>query len=376
MREIRFGYGLAINRFVIWVLFTTILLVAMVLPLMWYWYDNQLYLLIPIGIFIFFLSINYVLAKRDFLIINSEGITLNYLLRKRKTIKWDVINKVEYFEEWKNKVGWDITYENDADRSGNLKKICTLFIPDGQVAAYNETVTQALKRGFQEYKCHEKQHQDSFEDNAKNDKPFIGFFILSMIWAVLNILYFYLDHLWTPSNLEAIMRCTLIGGERYDTNPNLFLIGVWIYSCLIIFKGMPYRIFKGSTKGTIWLLSILIACTLLAALYSLPTKQKVYLNCSEPLTSPVETLEAKVEKTDYHRRYRYYYVDLVLTDEGNNYKYRYVYDSLYKYKTGIYKGMPAVVKLQKGARGLPIVHEIAIPEIGWSFNPHERSTTK
>ena len=30
-----------------------------------------------------------------------------------------------------------------------------------------------------------------------------------------------------------------------------------------------------------------------------------------------------------------------------------------------YEGMPAVVKLQEGVRGLPIVHEKTIPEIGW-----------
>ena len=33
-----------------------------------------------------------------------------------------------------------------------------------------------------------------------------------------------------------------------------------------------------------------------------------------------------------------------------------------------YQGTAAVVKLQKGAQGLLIVHELAMPEIGWSVN--------
>lgn len=231
MKEIRFGYGLAINTFVC-VLSIILFLVAMALPLMWYWYDNQLYLLLPLGIFIFFLLTNYVLSKRDFLIINNEGITLNYLLRKREVISWDTIKKVEHIKEWKKKEGWEIIYKKDVSRDGNFKKeTCTLFIPDAQVAASNETVTNALKRGFQEFRCHGIQYHDSFENNAKSDKQLFGFFILSIIWVVLNILYFYLDHLWTPSNLEAIMRCTLVGGERYDTDPNLILIEIWMILC-------------------------------------------------------------------------------------------------------------------------------------------------
>lgn len=370
MKEIRFGYGLAINTFVC-VLSIILFLVAMALPLMWYWYDNQLYLLLPLGIFIFFLLTNYVLSKRDFLIINNEGITLNYLLRKREVISWDTIKKVEHIKEWKKKEGWEIIYKKDVSRDGNFKKeTCTLFIPDAQVAASNETVTNALKRGFQGYKCNERQHLDSFEYYATNDNQFIGISILSMICVVLNILYFYLDHVLRPSNLDSIMNCTLVGGETFYNIPKMFLIQIWVIICFLVFKYIPYHIFKGNIKSITWILRVVIACTLLAALYSLPTKRKIYLNCSEPITNPIETIEAQVKIVYDHRSNgRNYYTDFGFTYEGKDYKLRGD-----EYVKGAYEGIPVLIKYQKGARGLPILHEIAIPDIGWSVNLLENTS--
>lgn len=370
MKEIRFRYGLAIKTFFIWLLSTSLLLVAMVLPIMWYYSDNQIYLLLPLGIFIFFLLTNYVLSKRDFLIINNEGITLNYLLRKREVISWDRIKKIEYIEKWKERIGWEVLYKTDVNRNGNLKKFPTLFIPDCHVAAPNEIVTNALKRGFQGYKCNERQHLDSFEYYATNDNQFIGISILSMICVVLNILYFYLDHVLRPSNLDSIMNCTLVGGETFYNIPKMFLIQIWVIICFLVFKYIPYHIFKGNIKSITWILRVVIACTLLAALYSLPTKRKIYLNCSEPITNPIETIEAQVKIVYDHRSNgRNYYTDFGFTYEGKDYKLRGD-----EYVKGAYEGIPVLIKYQKGARGLPILHEIAIPDIGWSVNLLENTS--
>ena len=370
MKEIRFRYGLAIKTFFIWLLSTSLLLVAMVLPIMWYYSDNQIYLLLTLGIFFFFLLINYVLSKRDFLILNSDGITLNYLLGKRKVISWDRIKKIEYIEKWKERIGWEVLYKTDVNRNGNLKKFPTLFIPDCHVAAPNEIVTNALKRGFQGYKCNERQHLDSFEYYATNDNQFIGISILSMICVVLNILYFYLDHVLRPSNLDSIMNCTLVGGETFYNIPKMFLIQIWVIICFLVFKYIPYHIFKGNIKSITWILRVVIACTLLAALYSLPTKRKIYLNCSEPITNPIETIEAQVKIVYDHRSNgRNYYTDFGFTYEGKDYKLRGD-----EYVKGAYEGIPVLIKYQKGARGLPILHEIAIPDIGWSVNLLENTS--
>lgn len=370
MKEIRFRYGLAIKTFFIWLLSTSLLLVAMVLPIMWYYSDNQIYLLLTLGIFFFFLLINYVLSKRDFLILNSDGITLNYLLGKRKVISWDRIKKIEYIEKWKERIGWEVLYKTDVNRNGNLKKFPTLFIPDCHVAAPNEIVTNALKRGFQGYKCNERQHLDSFEYYATNDNQFIGISILSMICVVLNILYFYLGHVLRPSNLDSIMNCTLVGGETFYNIPKMFLIQIWVIICFLVFKYIPYHIFKGNIKSITWILRVVIACTLLAALYSLPTKRKIYLNCSEPITNPIETIEAQVKIVYDHRSNgRNYYTDFGFTYEGKDYKLRGD-----EYVKGAYEGIPVLIKYQKGARGLPILHEIAIPDIGWSVNLLENTS--
>ena len=381
MKEIRFRYGLAIKTFFIWLLSTSLLLVAMVLPIMWYYSDNQIYLLLTLGIFFFFLLINYVLSKRDFLILNSDGITLNYLLGKRKVISWDRIKKIEYIEKWKERIGWEVLYKTDVNRNGNLKKFPTLFIPDCHVAAPNEIVTNALKRGFQGYKCNERQHLDSFEYYATNDNQFIGISILSMICVVLNILYFYLDHVLRPSNLNSIMNCTLVGGEQFNVNAHLIFIfipwmvlgGFFMFIPLFI----PLHILKkeqtGSLKakpGCLWLCGVLIVGTLLAALYSLPTKRKIYLNCSEPITNPIETIEAQVKIVYDHRSNgRNYYTDFGFTYEGKDYKLRGD-----EYVKGAYEGIPVLIKYQKGARGLPILNEIAIPDIGWSVNLLENTS--
>ena len=227
MKEIRFGYGLPTNKYVL-IGFILISLVGIVSPSNWYDTDNPFYLLLPLGLFFLSLLISHTLSKRSFLIINSEGLTLNYLLRKRVFFSWDTIEKVEYIDEKKKRVGWEVVYKKDVDRNGNSNKTYTLFIPYDQVAVSNETVTEALRIGFQEYKCHERQHHVSFEDNVIRDKLDISIVIFSVVWIVLNLLYFYLDHRWNPSNLEAIMGCTLVGGKQFDTDPSLFIVIPWV----------------------------------------------------------------------------------------------------------------------------------------------------
>lgn len=144
---------------------------------------------------------------------------------------------------------------------------------------------------------------------------------------------------------------------------------------MLFFGGLTYCVFKGSIRSITWLLRVSIACTLLAALYSLPTKRKVFLNCSEPITNPIETIDTKVKKYDYYAYNkvlgRQFFIDIGIEYEGKDYELR-----RHEYIEGACKGMPAVVKLQKGARGLPIVQEIAIPEIGWSVNLREDTATE
>lgn len=369
MEEIRFGYRLPANKYVMIGLIPISLLFGIGSPRTWYVTDNPIYLLLPLGVFFLSLLISHALSKRSFLIINREGLTLNYLLGKHDFFSWDTIEKVEYIEEKKKKrVGWEVLYKTDVDRNGDPNKTCTLFIPNDQVAAPIETVTEALRRGFQEYKCHERQHQNSYEDNVIGDEQSIGIVILCVAWIVLNLFYFYLDHIWAPINLEPIMECTFVSGEKFNTDPSLFISIPWVIVFYSIFT-MSFLLIKDRAEYA-WPLRILTIYTLLVMLYCLPEKQKVYLNSFEPITNPIETIEAQVTKKDCEfdrhaeadRRYKYY-IDFGFTYEGKDYNIR-----RYEYVMEAYKGMPAVVKLQKGARGLPIVHEVAIPEIGWSVN--------
>ena len=367
MEEIRFGYRLPANKYTVIGFILISLLVGIGSPRTWYVTDNPIYLLLPLSVFLLSILISDALSKRSFLIINSEGLTLNYLLRKREFYSWDTIEKVEYTEKNKKRVGWEILYNKDTDRTDNLKKeTYTLFIPDDHLAASNETVTEALRRGFHEYKCHERQYPESFENIIKSEKQLYGIYILCVVWIVLNLFYFYLDHIWTPINLEAIMKCTFVSGERFNTNPSMFIGFPWVIVFYYILS-MPFFPIKDRANSVLPL-RILTIYTLIVILYCLPEKRKVYLNCFEPITNPIEMIDAQVTKKDYKfnrhsERHYNYYIDFGLTYEGKDYKLR-----RYEYILDAYEGMLAVTKLQKGARGLPIVQEIAIPEISWSFN--------
>ena len=368
MEEIRIGYRLPANIFSVIGLIIISLFFGIGSPKSWYDTDNPIYLLLPLGVFFLSLYISHALSKRSFLIINSEGLTLNYLLGKNVSFSWDEIEKVEYIEERKKKTGWEVLYKQDVDINGNPNKTCTLFIPNDRIAASNETVTKALIRGFQEYKFHKRQHEYSFEDNVIKDEQATGIVILSVVWIALNLLYFYLDHIWAPINLEPIMECTFVSGERFNTDPSLFISIPWVCVFFSILS-MNFLFIKDRAEYT-WPLRIFTIYSLVAMLYCLPEKQKVYLNCSEPITNPIETIEAQVTEKDfeYNRhaegelRFKYY-VDFGLTYEGKEYKFR-----QYEYVEDAYEGMPALIKLQKGARGLPIIQEVTIPEIGWSVN--------
>lgn len=408
MEEIRLGYRLPTNKFVM-IGFTPIsLFLSFGLSGIGYVTDNPIYLLLPCGIFGLSILISYALSKRRFLVINNEGISLNYMFRRRKFVSWDIIDGFTYLEMEKNNKGWIILSKDDADKTDNVSQdACALFIPENNVSATTGTVTEALNRGFQEYIWHREQYQDSFEDSVKINKGVLVLYALSIVCIELVIFYFYLDHIWTPSNLRPIMEWTLVGGEQFNVNAHLIFIfipwmvlgGFFMFIPLFI----PLHILKkeqtGSLKakpGCLWLCGVLIVGILLAASYGLLRKRKVYLNCSEPITNPIETIDATVKRNSYKYQRSTasycFYVDFDLTYEGEKYEVEFsksIYKSIHKElfnalsegekpvtPKDAYKGMSAIVKLQKGARGLPIVQEIAIPEIGWSFNPHERSTTK
>lgn len=392
MEEIRFGYRLPVNKYVMIGLIPISLLFGIGSQGIWYVTDNPFYLLLPFGIFGISVLISFVLSKRHFLVINKEGISLNYMFRRREFVSWDTIDGFMYLEMGKNNKGWVITYKEDAEVEQDA---CALFIPENNVSTTKETINEALNRGFQENVWHRNEYQDSFNNSVKINKGVFVFYALCIVCIAFATSYFYLDHIWTPSNLRPIMEWTLVGGEQFNVNAHLIFIfipwmvlgGFFMFIPLFI----PLHILKkeqtGSLKakpGCLWLCGVLIVGILLAASYSLLRKRKVYLNCSEPITNPIETVDAKVKRNGYesHRDpyYHYYFfVDFDLTYEGGKYKVRLSKSVKYENINDVlkgkaitpknaYKGMPAVVKLQKGARGLPIVHEVAIPEIGWSVN--------
>lgn len=367
MKEIRFGYRPSANKYVMMEL-TLILLVGSASPCFWYVTDNPFYLLFPYVIYLLVLFIKYALQKRRFLIINDKGISLNYLLKRRKFASWDTIDSFKK----KSKKGWTILYKKGADRT---KEACTFFIPENYVAASSTVVDEALKRGFQEHIWHRKTLQSNL-DYAKKDRSPIGIYVPFLIWITLNLFYFYLDHTWNPFNLNTIMECTLVGSERFETYPGLLFTGMLWVIFFIQFPLLPIHELK--EKRNIWFWRVLIAITTIVAIHYLPTKRKVYLNCSEPITNPIETIDAKFTKSGPNKHGEWE-KEFSFTYEGKNYEFICHEEHITItdiYKDIYYKGNVAVVKLQKGARGLPIVHEIAIPEIGWSVNLLENTTTE
>lgn len=308
------------------------------------------------------------MPKWHYLIINDKGITLNYLLKRRKFVSWDSIDRFKYNDLKESRKGWTILCKKDANRTGNYNEgAYTLFIPQSHVAASSVAVNEALKRGFQEHVWHGSPYQNDFNLSQIDGNP-KKVYALCLIWIVLNLLYFCLDPIFSSHALT--MEHTLVGGERFEGILSQAIFIVWMVSFSGTIPAMftPVHEMMKTIAGFSRYWIALIAFTVIAATFSLPRNWKIYLNCSEPITNPIETVEAKVKEVDRDG------IVFIIEYEGKSYKIK--QGGYVKYVKGVYKGMPAVVKLQKGARGLPIAQEIAIPEIGWSVNLREDTATE
>lgn len=192
----------------------------------------------------------------------------------------------------------------------------------------------------------------------------------SLIWIALYSYLSYLDHIWLPFNLEGIMCYAISGDELYreipDTRILLLLLSFPIFILISFSRKKRQRTFYIS------FLSGLSVITLIPFLLSpLPLKRKVYLNCFEPIENPIETVEAKIIEKCHPIRTRSVSKDYILTFE---YKYEGRIKTLdwhiesrsdyYRFAEDVSKGMTATLKLQKGARGLPILCNVAVPEAG------------
>ena len=375
MKEIRLGYSLTNNPYAVLGILPFSMFLSTGLIFTWHCFaDNRILQFLPLGIFLFLLLIRFGLLKWHYLIINDKGITLNYLLKRSKFVSWDSIGRFKYNDLKESRKGWTILYKKDADRIGNLKKEdCALFIPQNHVAASGVAVNEALIRGFQEHVWHGSSYQNNFNLAQIDGNP-KGVYALCLIWIAFSLLYFYIDSMYTPSDLETIMGCTLVGGERFDTSLGEGFCVAWMlcfsyYAFPHLF--LPVHWFTMSLS--LWLGRFLIVITIIVASFNFSEKRNVYLNCSEPITNPIETIDAKITKLAPARHRRGWHIKFSFTYEGksNVFIFRRQNDFIKALKDAY-----AIVKLQKGARGLPIVQEIAIPEIGWAFNPHEENTTK
>jgi hypothetical protein len=326
--------------------------------------DNRIFPPFVLGIFLFLMLVRFGLSKRHFLIINDKGITLNYLLGKRKFARWETIDKFKYHDCRESRKGWTVLYKKDAGRIGSLKKeACILFIPANHVAASSIAVNEALKRGFQEHVWHGSSYQNDF-DSAKIDGNPKGVYALFLIWIALNLLYFYLDPLLSSYTQ---MERTLASGEGFEGTLSVIVFIVWTinFSVFVPLLFLPIHVTMIRSRGYSvplsdplryysWYWRVLIAFTIIAISFKLSINRKVHMNCSDPITNPIETINAMVKEIDRKS------IEFSFTYEGGKCEFGHS-----EYIKDAYEGMPAVVKLQEGVRGLPIVHEKTIPEIGW-----------
>ena len=286
MKEIRFGYSLTNNPYVVLGFIPLSMFLSFLIPpIMWYhsayYLDSDYriahFLPFPLGILLFLLLVRFGLSKRRFLIINDKGITLNYLLKRRKFASWETIKAFKYNDWRESKKGWTVLFNKDTDRIGSLKKeACSLFIPANHVTASSIAVNEAFKRGFQEHVWHGSSYQDDF-DSAKIDGNPNGVYALFLIWIALNLLYFYLDPLLSSYTQ---MERTLADGEGFESTLSMIVFILWTinFSVFVPYLFLPVHVKTMRGLGTLWdslwysswYWRALIAFTIISVSFKLP----------------------------------------------------------------------------------------------------------
>lgn len=355
MEEIKFGTNIfGANGFIIGSCWGGIIGVSFMIP-------EPFLVQSVVGSYLIFLLVGLLLTRRMYLIINKDGIRVNYLFKRSAFAGWDAIGGYrDGVTKGTGKIknsGYGIVRKNDVDRIDKMSLTYNggdyaLFVPESCIAASNPELADALQRSFDYYVYHKRQTPHFFlEPENKCVTPFVAF-SLFFVWFLLNIITYYYVTSWGNGEFGPIMNYTLVDGGRYGMGH------VWIYVIWIIIMGaqiafFPWLLAIRAYKKVIKRLGLGIVFIIAASLYIIPEQHRIFLNCSEPTTHPIVNINAVIKANYDEMKF-----DLVY--EGDTYEIK------MRSVNGAKEGMPIVAKIQKGACNLPILLSVKIPSVNHS----------
>lgn len=339
---------------------------------------------------IIIIGVSLLLCRRDYLIIDETGILRRRLFRSDEFLNWSdigdysksVITGVGLFRaEGFAIVGKNASADNQerVEYRTNFYKFIPIidflagneefkgvldyykmFIPKNNILAPNEEVEEALSSSIDYYvrqTYRTKKLACAEWDDASHSKWLSR---AAGPLAVIGTVILYLYTAMTYVNIvcgeygEQVLS-TLVNGE-YFLDSRFIEISSFIVILYLVFIFSPNFL----AKRKYLYLSILLVVAVVSSVYfsytTLPQTKLIMQNCSQPTSAPVEVVKGQVEYCDSRSAFT------KMSFIYNNQHYVVRETRLAKCRVG----MPILVSIQKGSKGIPIVRDILISDIGWS----------
>ena len=310
----------------------------------------------------------YLSVFRSYLVIDEAGVFLDGFMDS-SFVAWEnvgtFISHVSVGKRDYIKTGAGITYLHDGVEGYGLEfddgDDYALFIPIDKVAAKGSEIEDVVNQGKDFYV---NGNQNAF-DIVVSETPFKTIFLKAALsisilaWIAFN---FYQEiGLENLGGHEVDVYHTLIHGHMgpySETSPIVFAGILLVFGLFIL----PSLLFKG--YHTILSSALVICMGLSYAFYyeQNSLRRQLVENCSQPLSSPIEEIETTVLHNEKgHGSINRGHLAFDVIYDGKNYEVR------TDYLPGAEVGMTVRVKIQRGAKGYPIIRDYSIADIFWSM---------
>lgn len=322
-------------------------------------YECIAYIIVVMGVFL-------LLCRRDYLIIDETGILKRKIFDSDEFMSWDDIggyrekvikgsgkSSVEGFAI----IGKNVSEEQEEeDYDEDIHKI---FIPKYYIIGSNEEINEALRSSIDYYVM--QTGRTRRRNNAGwGDDPYPKW--LPSVVGMLAIIGMVGLAIYAVTSYTGI-----VNGEYGDQVGNTLMNGEYFadsYGPIILFLLVFLALFFLPTyllKKRHILYSLLLTLPAAYAVFFTytvqPQAELLLQNCSQPTSAPVEVVKGEVTKLSNGKNS---YTELTFIYDDYRYEVR------EKYLSKCRVGMPVLVSIQRGSKGIPIVRDILISDIGWT----------
>ena len=327
---------------------------------------------------------------RAALVIDEEGITVREF-SETQFVPWGNVGHYEtYIRRGQGKYqdfGSAIALKQWDEADGDQGKIIynpvrqyenrndlVLFIPEEKIAATAKEIEEAIQEGI-DYYVHQRRKSKrpaTWADIEGRSKGGSGVewlvWLLLAVWVIFNCYVLNLYHGLISDQWSSDMFYTLSDGENNHSILGGEFLAAWVMIAYFVLAFTPIFLFSKSYKGAAFTLVATILVPTTFYLMELPYEQELLENCSKPTRSPQERVQGVVVRNQ--RTGRDFKLQVSVEYDKQHY-------TINRYGVeGAEKGMTATVVIQRGAKGIPIVRDIIIPDAKWSLQGEREARIK